>query len=154
MLTQETFNIPELSNEEKREILYNHVIAYAITGIGFAKSKGSTPNEFGIYIGLQFVSFWDPNEDFQFFVKEMLKILNGIHPNNEMHIISQTDKMIKFKLKNVDLWFQNGPVFGVSYDEYLECSHGIITALANHMNVSFMHKICDKHWYEVIFEAM
>lgn len=146
---QQTFSIPELTSDQEKEILYNHVMAYAITGIGFAKFKGATPKEFGEFIGNQFKSYWDPAAGFPVFVNGMLFILTGMHPDNEMQIIEQSDKIIRFKLKNVDLSFKNGPVYGVTYDEFLECSEGIISTLAQHMNVSFSHKIADETWYEV-----
>ena len=33
---QQQFTVPEVTPEQKQEILYNHVVGYAITGIGFA----------------------------------------------------------------------------------------------------------------------
>ena len=148
-ISAQQFSVPKVTPEQKQEILYNHVMGYAITGIGFAKSKGATPKEFGEFIGTQFKSYWDPAAGFPVFVNGMLFILTGMHPNNEMQIIEQSDKSIRFKLKNVDLSFKSGPVYGVNYDEFLECSEGIISTLAQHMNISFSHKIADEIWYEV-----
>lgn len=148
---QQQFSVPKITTEQKQEILYNHVIAYAATGIGFAKTKGATPEEFGIYIGTQFKSFWNPDDDFPAFANGMMFILAGMHPNNELQIVEQSNKMIRFKLKNVDFLFQNGPVYGVTYDEFLACSKGIISTLAEHMNVGFAHKM-ENGWYEVELE--
>ncbi|NQU84798.1 MAG: hypothetical protein HQ541_03475 [Mariniphaga sp.] len=44
-------------------------------------------------------------------------------------------------------------MLGITYEEYLECSFGIISTLAQHMNTSFSHKITDEIWYEVTFKA-
>lgn len=150
---KEQYVVPPVSPEQKQEILYNHVVGYAITGIGFAKTKGATPKEFGEYIGKQFTSYWNPADGFPAFANGMLFILNGIHPDNEMQIIEQNEKMVRFKLKNVDLVFKNGPAYGVSYKEYLECSKGIISTLADYMNVSFEHKTYND-WYEVSLKAI
>ncbi len=60
--------------------------------------------------------------------------------------------MVRFKMKNVDIMFKNRPVFGVTYKEFLECSEGIISTLADYMNVSFTHKVTDV-LYEVTFNA-
>ena len=147
------FSVPEVTPEQNKEILYNHVIAYCATGITFAKTKGTSPKEYGEYIGNQFKSFWNPNDGFPEFTNGMMFILAGMHPNNEMQIIEQSDKMIKFKMKNVDLLFKNGPAFGVTYDEFLECSEGIFNVLASYMNVSFAYQITDKIWYEVTLKA-
>ncbi len=153
LIAQQPFVVPEVTSEQKQEILYNHVIGYAVTGIGFAKSKGATPEEFGKYIGTQFTSFWNPADGFEAFANGMIFILAGMHPDNEMQIVAQSEKMVQFKLKNVDISFKNGPMFGVTYDEMLDCSEGIISVLANHMNVSFSHQIVDEIWYEVTLRA-
>ena len=152
IVAQEKFTVPELSTQQKTDILYNHVIAYAVAGISFAKTQGVTPELYGKYIGKKFTSFWKPEAGFYVFVKGMLDILSGINSNNEMQIISQSEKMIQFKLKNVDLSFQKGPMLGVTYNEFLECSNGIISVLSEHMNVKFSHKISDEIWYEATFE--
>lgn len=145
---QKQFAVQEITTAQKQEILYSHVIAYAATGIGFAKTKGATPEEFGKYVGKQFKPFWNPADGFPAFANGLLFILGGMHPNNDLQIVEQSSNMIRFKLKNVDISFQNGPAFGVTYNEFLECSKGIISTLAEHMNVSFSHKV-DGIWYEV-----
>ncbi len=152
IVAQEKFTVPELSTQQKTDILYNHVIAYAVAGISFAKTQGVTPESYGKYIGKKFIPYWNPEAGFHVFVKGILDILSGINSNNEMQIISQSEKMIRFKLKNVDLSFQKGPMLGVTYNEYLECSYGIISLLAEHMNVKFSHKISEGIWYEATFE--
>lgn len=38
LTAQEKFEVPQLTPEQKTEVLYNHVIAYCVTGISFAKS--------------------------------------------------------------------------------------------------------------------
>lgn len=146
---QQPFTVPEISNEQKQEILYNHVIAYAATGIGFAKTKGASPEEFGKYIGTQFKPFWNPEHGFLAFANGMLFILGGMHPDNDLQIIEQNEKMIRFRLKNVDFFFKSGNAFGISYNEFLACSKGIISTLSEHMNVNFSHKT-DGIWYEVM----
>jgi hypothetical protein len=149
---QQQFSVPEVTSEQKQEILYNHVMGYALTGIGFAKSKGATPEEFGKYIGTQFKPFWNPNDGFPAFANGMLFILTGMHPANEIQIVEQSKNMVRFKLKNVDFMFKNGPAYGVTYKEFLDCSEGIISTLAQYMNVAFTHKVIDD-WYEVSLKA-
>ncbi|MCJ7820478.1 MAG: hypothetical protein MUP53_04685, partial [Bacteroidales bacterium] len=96
---------------------------------------------------------WNPADGFVAFANGMIFILAGMYPDNEMQIVAQNEKMVEFKLKNVDISFKNGPMFGVTYEEMLECSKGIIGTLANHMNVSFSQKVVDEIWYEVTFKA-
>ena len=147
------FTVPDITPEQKQEILYSHVMAYAVTGIGFAKAQGVSPEDYGNYIGNQFTSFWDPAAGFAAFANGLIFILAGMHPDNEMQIVDQNEKMVHFKLKNVDFSFKNGPMFGVTYDEMLECSKGIIATLASHMNSTFSHKMVDGNWYEVTLTA-
>jgi len=150
---QDLFTVPQLTNDQKQEVLYNHVMAYAITGISFAKSKDTSPEDYGRYIGNQFKPFWDPDDGFSVFVNRMIYILSGLHPDNEMQIVKQSEKMIKFRLKNVDLMFKEGPAFGITYDELLSCSYGIISTLADYMGVTFSHNMTEDGWYVVIMKA-
>ena len=145
--------MPEFQDRQGKEILFNHVIAYCTTGISFAKTKGIPPKEYGEYIGETFKPFWNPEEGFPSFANGLMFMLAGMHPDNDMQIIDQSDIMLRFKMKNVDFAFQQGPAFGTTYEELLECSEGILTTIAEHMNTSFAHKVTDKIWYEVTLKT-
>jgi hypothetical protein len=149
MLAQDLV-VPQLSQEQKEEVLFQHVMAYATTGIAFAKSKGVSPEDYGRFIGKSFSSFWDQNAGYKMFAGQLMYILSGLYPDNQMEILEQNDRMIRFRMKNVDLSFQNGPMFGVAYQEFLDCSFGIISELAAYMGVDFSHRM-EGEWYEVTF---
>ena len=149
LVAQGNFTVPEVSAEQKQEILYNHVFSYAATGIAFAKSQDVTPSDYGKFIGGNFTSYWDPAGGLNAFANGMMFILAEMHPDNGLQIVKQSDKMIVFQLKNVDMAFSNGPLYGVSYEEFLEFSNGLISVLANHMNVSFSDEMTSDGWYKV-----
>ena len=153
LINGQQFSVPEVKAEQNREVLYNHVIAYCATGIAFAKTKGNSAKEYGEFIGIQFKSYWNPNDGFPAFANELMFLLCGIHPDNDMQIVEQSDKMICFKMKNVDLAFKMGPAYGITFEEFLECSEGILSTLADYMNVSFSHKVTDQVWYEVTLKS-
>ena len=146
---QDAFSVPQLNDDQKMEVLYQHVMSYATTGIAFAKTKGTSPRAYGSFIGKQFTAFWDPNGGFPVVVNRMMYILAGMHPDNQMEILEQNGHMIRFRLKNVDLMFREGPVFGVTYDELLETSYGIINEIAQFMGADFKHEQTDDGWYVV-----
>jgi hypothetical protein len=150
---QEGFTVPELSNEQKQEVLYNHVIAYCASGISFAKSKDVSAEDYGRYIGKLFIPFWNPEDGFGAFAGGIMYILAGLHPGNEMEIVEQDSGMIKFKLKNVTMAFSEGPFLGVTAQEFLDCSYGIISELAEHMKVDFQYEMTDEGWYIVTLTA-
>ena len=60
--------------------------------------------------------------------------------------------MVTFRIKNVDLPFKNGDMFAVSFEEYLEMSRGVISTLAEHMDISFKHEFTTDGWYKVTFK--
>lgn len=151
--TSGQLTVPELTTENEKEVLYNHVIAYAACGIDFAKTKGVSPLEYGEFIGEQFMPFWNPDDGFHAFAGQIMFILAGMHPDNQMHIIKQERDMICFRMKNVDLMFRQGPAFGVTYQEFLDCSEGIIATLAEYMKVDFSHRVAEDSWYEVTLRA-
>lgn len=151
---QEKLEVPALTVEQKQEVLYNHVIAYAGSGISYAKSQDVSPKEYGHYVGKLFTSFWDSEGGLMTFAGGMMYILSGIHPQNEMQIIKQSEQVVIFQLKNVDFPFQNGPLYGgVTYEEYLEFSEGVISTLATHMKLSFSQDITPDNWYKVILKV-
>ena len=152
--SQAKLEVPQLSADQKQEVLYNHVIAYAVTGISFAKSQGVTPIKYGQFIGKQFTSFWDPEAGLPGFAGGIMFILAGIHPENNMQIVEQSDQAVIFKLKNVDSPFQNGPLYGgITYKEYLEFSDGVLTTLANHMKLSWSSDVTEDNWYKVTIKT-
>ena len=51
---QQTFSVPEVTPEQEKEILYNHVIAYFAAGITFAKTQGVSAQDYGKHIGNEF----------------------------------------------------------------------------------------------------
>lgn len=146
---QDKFAIPNVTADQEKEILYNHAMAYFATGISFAKTKGVSPGAYGKYVGEQFKPFWNPDQGFEALGNTLMFFLKGMHPNNEMQIVEQSDNLLCFKLKNVDALFQNGPAYGISYEDFLQCSKGILETIAIHMNSKFEHKIDDQGWYIV-----
>lgn len=145
---QQPLYVPRLDAEQKTEILYSHAIAYNLVGINYAKSKGDTPQKYGEYIGNLFKPFWNPGEGFPVFANGLMYILAGFHPNNKMEIVAQSEKSVYFRLKNVDLSFNSGPAYGITFNEFMECAYGILLVLSEHMNVEFSHKMKDE-WYYV-----
>ena len=71
-----------------------------------------------------------------------------MHPANEMQILEQNEKMLKLKMKNVDAMFQMGPAYGITYDEFLLCSKGILETVADHMKSDFSQEM-NNGWYVV-----
>jgi hypothetical protein len=109
--------------------------------------------EYGQFIGKKFIPFWNPEDGFHAFAGRIMFILAGMHPDNQMQIEKQENDMICFRLKNVDLMFRQGPAFGVTYQEFLDCSEGMIATLADYMEVDFSHKTVEDTWYEVTLKA-
>ena len=152
-LSNSQFVVPKVTPEQEKEILFNHVIAYCCTGISFAKKKGIPPKEYGEYMGEMFKPFWNPEEGFPAFANGLMFMLAGMYPDNDMQIVEQSGTMLCFKMKNVDIAFQQGPAFGVTYEELLDCSEGILSVIGEHMNTTFSHRIIDDIWYEVTLQA-
>jgi hypothetical protein len=149
---QDKFSVPELTQDQVQEVLYAHVFSYAVSGISYAKSMGSTPKAYGNYVGKLFTPFWDPSAGLPGFANQMMFILAGIHPDNEMEIMAQDENSISFRLKNVDLSFKQGPMFGVSYDDFLEFSNELLVVIADFMSLDFNPSFVDG-WYEVSLKA-
>ncbi|WP_320110397.1 hypothetical protein [Draconibacterium orientale] len=137
---QETFTVPLLTPEQETEVLYNHVIAYFAAGLSMAKEKGVSPEAYGEYIGEQFKVFWEPEAGFLFFVNQIMFILQGVNPYSEMEIKEQNERMIRFTMSNMNKLFKQGPAYGISYNDFLVCSDGLLKTVANHMKTNFTYK--------------
>lgn len=148
---QERFTVPQLTTDQEKEVLFNHVMAYSVTGISFAKTQGVSAEDYGRFIGKKFTAFWNPDDGFAMLVNQMMFILAGMYPDNQIEILEQDENSIKFRLKNVDLAFQQGPMFDVKYQDFLNCSYGIISELADFMGCGFSHKMTGEGWYVVNF---
>ncbi len=146
---QDKFSVPELSQEQVQQVLYNHVAAYATSGISYAKSMGKTPESYGRYVGDLFTPFWDPTAGLPGFANQIMFILAGIHYTGEMKIVEQDEHSIRIRMTNVDMPFKQGPMLGVTYEEYLEFSYGVLVVLADFMKLDFSHAVVDDGWYEI-----
>ena len=108
-------------------------------------TQGVTAEDYGKFIGKKFTAYWNPDDGFSKLVNQLMFILAGMHPNNEMQIVDQNAKSITFKLKNVDLSFRDGPMFDVSYQDFLDCSLGIIDRITSY-NVCYT-KLLRAFWW-------
>lgn len=152
LFAQKSFTVPQLTPEQETEVLYNHVVAYFAAGLNMAKEKNVSPEAYGKYIGNQFKTFWDPEAGFPFFVNQIMFILQGVNPYSEMEIKEQNKNMIRFTMSNMNMLFKQGPAYGITYNEFLACSDGLIKTIANHMKANFTYKDTDG-LYEVTLTA-
>ncbi|MDX8338730.1 hypothetical protein SLH46_06030 [Draconibacterium sp. IB214405] len=152
LVAQESFAVPQLTPDQEKEVLYNHVYAYFTAGLNMAKEKGVSPEAYGKYIGEEFKAFWNPEAGFAAFVNQIMFILKGVNPYSEMEIKEQNEKMVRFTMSNMNLSFKEGGPFGVSYNDFLVCSDALISTIANHMNADFSYKDTDG-LYEVTITA-
>jgi hypothetical protein len=100
-------------------------------------------------VGKLFIPFWDPSGGLALFGNQIMFLLAGMHPDNGMEIVKQSPTNLTFRMKNVDLSFKNGPVYGVSYEQFLEFSFGTLNELAKFMKLEFNHAVVDIDWYEI-----
>ena len=146
---QEKFAVPQLTDDQKIEVLYSHMVAYAATGISYAKSQGASAKDYGEFIGRKFTGYWNPEDGFGMLVNRIMFILAGLHPDNQMQIVDQDEIGITFKMKNVDLAFKNGPMFDITFQDFLDCSEGILSVIAKYMKSTFSHEMTEDGWYIV-----
>lgn len=153
LYAQQSFTVPEVTADQEKEILYNHMVAYFATGITFAKTHDVSAKEYGEYIGEQFKVFWDPDAGFAFFANQIMFILKGVNPYAEMKIVEQNDKMIRFQMANLDVLFKQGPMYGISYQDFLDASEGVLAVLSDYMKVSYEQNVADDGLYVVTLRA-
>jgi hypothetical protein len=105
--------------------------------ISHAKDLGQTVEEAAKYVGDLFKTTWNQEEGFEGFVKGSLFNFYCFAPYGEMKILEQSDDHIIFEVTNLNPWLKNnGPVFNVTYEEYVVFLEIIHERIADYLNSS------------------
>jgi hypothetical protein len=116
---------------------------YICTGIAYAKSQGKTPDNFAKFLGN--AHSW---EDFKGKglapAVQMLYGLIKLYENGKFEILSESDTLVAMRSNRpYEDYFKNGPLLGVSLEEFEQCLWGHVLILANRIGLNLKYKIED-----------
>jgi tetratricopeptide (TPR) repeat protein len=136
----EGFTVPERTPVQKHNRTIFQTWAIATAGISVAKKSGMSVHDFATQMGDLFKTSWNKDNGFEGFVQGTL--FNFEHFRREsdppLEIMRQDKNGIQFKWKtNYSMWFEDGYLFSVTYEELNQWLAGIHSRIAEYMGSTF-----------------
>jgi hypothetical protein len=136
LLAQEKYPIPVRTADQKHGRTLSQNYWSNAAGIAFAKSRGVTPYEYGIYVGNLAAPTWGPGNDFEGLVRGTINNLENFrHISDPPLIVKENEDgsvTIIASDKMIHKYFPEGKSI-VSYDEALQTMNGTMKPVADHM---------------------
>jgi hypothetical protein len=148
LLAQGKYPIPPLGSEEKHVRAVSQAWVIAAAGINYAKTKGTTPYEYGKYLGNLFAPSWGQGNDFDTFVRGSIFNFESFRDDTDspLQIKENSDGSVTIVTADM-MWhkyFPDGSPF-VSYSEFLELIKGLNEPIADHMGGTVTMESRDGH---------
>jgi hypothetical protein len=136
LLAQEKFPIPPLGSEEKHIRAVSQAWVMAAAGMNYAKTKGTSPYEYGKYLGNLFAPSWGQGDNFDTYVRGSIFNLESFRDNTDTPLQIKENPDGSVSIVTADRmfhkYFPEGSPFA-SYSEFLEFIKGLNEPIANYM---------------------
>ena len=114
---------------------------YICTGIAFAKSIGMTANDFAVFVGNKH-SITSPDDTTISAVVKTLNMLFTTYPKGKFELLTESNLMATLKWNRpYSAYFENGPVFGVSLEEFESVLYGHAIIMTKRIGIDFKYNI-------------
>jgi len=121
--------------------------AYICTGISYAKSLGMSVDDFAKFVGNAHAEMmlWMKGQGLEPIV-QMFSSIGATYKNAEFEILFQSDSLVTLKgNRPYEVYFENGPMLGVTIDEYERYLYSHLVILLNKISVDMIYKIEDEY---------
>ena len=130
--------LPQRTLEYKLDRALLNQLSFKILGIAYAKTEGTSPEDFAAY-GLKCWGSWWKDRDYSYFVRKWHNVFST-DTDFEMEILNETEEVIGFKMnifgeRYIDTYAESG----VTKEEYLRFLGALLSSMAGHMG--FEHKL-------------
>jgi hypothetical protein len=136
LIAQEKYPIPVRTADQKHGRTISQFYWVDAAGIAFAKSKGVTPYEYGIYVGNLAAPTWGPGNDFEGFVKGIIYNLENFRHISDAPLVVKENEdgsvCIIANDKMIHKYFPDEKSI-ISYEEVKESMTGGFEPIATHM---------------------
>jgi hypothetical protein len=114
---------------------------YICTGIAFAKSIGMTANDFAVFVGNKH-SITSPNDTSISAVIKTLNMLFTTYPKGKFELLTESNLIATMKWNRpYSAYFENGPVFGVSLEEFESVLYGHAIIMTRRIGIDFKYDV-------------
>ncbi|HLN54423.1 MAG TPA: hypothetical protein VK207_00445 [Bacteroidales bacterium] len=135
--SQAKYTVPVRTVDEKHQnLVFQLYMAGFGGGVNFAKAHGTTPYEYGAYLGKLFAPGWGAPNNFDALVKGWLVNLEDSRVAGDPAIVVQENQdgsvSITASEQMLHKYFPDGNEI-ISFNEYLDCMRGIFTEIGNYL---------------------
>jgi hypothetical protein len=141
LFAQEMFTVPVPTDLQKyRSAAWQWSAAYLLQ-INFAKSMGKSVEDVANFNGDQAKLSWNKEAGFEGFVKGILYNFVCITPQGTVEILEQNDHKVVFQVTKVYPQLKDqGPIFNVTYEEYLKFWSIAIARIGDYLGATYTQK--------------
>jgi hypothetical protein len=133
--------LPNLPIESKLDWATWRTDIYICTGIAFAKSIGLTANDFAVFVGNKH-SITSPDDTTISAVVKTLNMLFTTYPKGKFELLTESNLSATLKWNRpYSAYFENGPVFGVSLEEFESVLYGHAIIMTKRIGIDFKYDI-------------
>jgi hypothetical protein len=114
---------------------------YVCTGIAYAKSMGQTVEDFAEFVAARH-NLTGPNDTSLIAAVKSANFVMTCYPNGKFEIVSESDNQVVTKFNRpYKGFFRNGPVLGVTIDEFEKYMYGHVVLMAAKISLHCDYKI-------------
>ena len=142
-LAQEKMQMPELTDQMKKNRAVWLMDLYVCTGIAHAKSLGKTAEDYGKFVGEQVVPNWAgrKGQGSAPFIQAM-NIRMQIYQKGTFEIVSEAETSITVKMNRpYSGYFYAGELYGVMLDEYEAFQEQVAIAITDYLGMKYKQKV-------------
>ena len=140
------FQVPERTLEQKHNRALFFAYVNIAVGISAAKESGMSVSEYAEYVGDQLKGSWNKERGFPGLVNGTLLNYESsrLEQKSPIKIIEQDENKVVFDLKiNYKGLFDNGPLFGITYEEFSLWYDIVYRQIAGHFEATYKQEELD-----------
>ncbi len=140
-MTPDKIQLQEAPIEKKHQFTAWRVDYYICTAIAYAKSMGQNAEDFAKFVG-QRHSIGNPDSATLETVAKSGHFVMTSYPGGKYEIISKSDSVLVAKSNRpYKAYFENGPIFGVTLDEFEKYFWEHVAVMHSKLNMNFKYEI-------------
>jgi hypothetical protein len=114
---------------------------YICTGIAYAKSLGMTVNDFAAFVASKH-SITSPNDTSISAVIKSFNMVMTTYPKGKVELLTESNSSANMRWNRpYASYFKNGPVLGVSLDEFESYLYGHVAIMTKRIGIDFKYDI-------------
>jgi hypothetical protein len=138
----------EIPIETKHKYTVWRTDYYICTGIAYAKSMGQSVEDFARFVG-KYHNITSPGDTSLIEVAKTTHFVMTNYPGGEFQLVSESDSSVIIKTNRpYKSYFNNGPILGVTLEEFEGYLFGHVAVMTSKINISCDYKVQDE---EVLF---